>query len=59
MKFGQTSATVIKLIAFGVLFAIMTFYDLDMEQMDIKTAFFLVILTNFFFMEMSKEYEYQ
>ncbi len=40
VDFDQTFATVVKPMAFRVLFAIAEYYDLDINQMDVKTAFF-------------------
>lgn len=37
--FDQTHAAVVKPMAFRVLFAIAAHYDLDIDQMDVKTAF--------------------
>lgn len=39
VDFDQTFAVVVKLIAFWVLFAIAAFHNLDIDQMDVKTAF--------------------
>lgn len=39
VDFDQTFAAVVKPMAFQVLFAIAAFFDLDIEQMDVKTAF--------------------
>lgn len=39
VDFGQTFAAVVKPMAFRALFAIAAFLDLDIDQMDVKTAF--------------------
>lgn len=39
VDFDQTFAAVVKPMAFRVLFAIAAFFDLDIDQMDVKTAF--------------------
>lgn len=35
-----------KLVAFGVLFAIIVFFDLDIKQIDIKTAFLFNLINH-------------
>ena len=39
VNFDQTFAVVVKPMAFRVLFAIAAFFNLDIKQMDVKTAF--------------------
>lgn len=39
INFDQTLAAVVKPIAFKVLFAIAVYYDLNIDRMDVKTAF--------------------
>ncbi len=39
VDFDQTYAAVVKPMAFRVLFAIAAYYDFDIDQMDMKTAF--------------------
>lgn len=39
IDFDQTFAAVVKPMAFRVLFAIAAYYDLDIDQMDVTTAF--------------------
>lgn len=39
VDFDQTFAAVVKPMAFRLLFAIGAFYDLGIDQMDVKTAF--------------------
>lgn len=40
IDFDQTFLTMVKPMAFRVLFAIAAYYDLDIDQIDVKTAFF-------------------
>ena len=40
LDFFDTFITVIKLISYKALFAIAAVYDLEIEQIDVKTAFF-------------------
>lgn len=42
----QIFAAVIKPMAFQVLFAIVVIYNLGMDQIDVKTAFFITLLIN-------------
>lgn len=44
VDFDQIFVTVIKLIVFWALFAIAAFYNLNIKQIDIKTAFFYGII---------------
>lgn len=44
---NQTIVAIIKLIAFRVLFAISAYYDLNINQIDIKTAFFYSLIDQF------------
>ena len=44
---------------FRILFAIAVFYDLDIEQMDVKTAFLHGIINQLLYMEIPKRYEQQ
>lgn len=39
VDFDQTFTAIITPMAFGVIFVIATFFDLDINQMDVKTAF--------------------
>lgn len=59
MNFDQTFIIVIKTKAFQVLFTIITYYNLDIEKMYIKTVFLPIIINQVlriskFFMDMSK-----
>lgn len=40
VDFDQTFAVVVKPITFKVLFAIVTYFDLDIDQMNVKRAFY-------------------
>ena len=46
-------------MVFWTLFAIAAFYDLNIEQMDVKTAFFHGIIDQVFYIKMPKRYEDQ
>ena len=43
VDFDQTFAAVVKPIAFRVLFAVAAYFDLDIDQMDVKTALYGLI----------------
>ena len=59
VDFDQTFAVVVKPMAFRALFPIAAFYDLDIEQMDVKTTFFHDIIDQLLYMEVPKKYEQQ
>ena len=59
VDFDQTFVTVVKPMAFRALFAIAAFYDLDIEQMDVKTAFLHGIIDQLLYIEVPKGYEDQ
>lgn len=44
-------------MAFRVFFAIAAFYNLDVEQIDVKTAFFHGIIDQLLYIEIPKRYE--
>ena len=46
-------------MAFRALFAIVTSYNLDIEQIDIKTAFFYGIIAQLLYIEIPKGYKQQ
>lgn len=54
--FNQTFAAVVKPMAFRVLFAIAAFYDLDIDQMDVKTAFLYGDIDQLLYVELPKGY---
>lgn len=49
-------AAVVKPMTFRVLFVIAAFYDLDIDQMDVKTAFLYGEIDQLLFVEMPKGY---
>lgn len=51
---NQTFAAVVKPLAFRVLFAIAAFYDLDIDQMDVKTAFLYGLIDQLIYVEMPR-----
>lgn len=57
VDFDQTFEAIVKPMAFHILFAIAAFYNLDIKQMDVKTAFFHGIIDQLFYVEISKGYE--
>lgn len=56
VDFDQTFAAVVKPMTFRVLFAIAAFYDLEINQMDVKTAFLYRAIDQLLFVETSKGY---
>lgn len=56
VDFDQTFAAVVKPMAFRVLFAIAAFYDLDIDQIDVKTAFLYGKIDQLLFVETPKGY---
>ncbi len=54
VDFDQTFAVVVKPMAFCVLFAIAAFYNLDIDQMDIKTAFLYGLINQLIYVEQLK-----
>ena len=54
VDFDQTFAAVVKPMAFRVLFAIAAFLDLDIDQMDLKTAFFYDLIDQPVYVEIPK-----
>ena len=57
IDFDQTFAAVIKLMAFRVLFAIAAHYDLDIDQIDVKTAFFYGMMDQLVYVQIPKGLE--
>ena len=57
VNYDQTFASVVKSMSFKVLFAIMAYYDLDCEQMDVITAFLNARLRELIYVEQPKGYE--
>lgn len=54
VDFDQKFAAVVKPMAFRVLFAIAAFYDLDIDQMDVKTAFLYGLIDQLVYVEIPK-----
>lgn len=44
-------------MAFKILFAIMVYYDLNIDQMDIKTAFFYRLINQLVYVQILKGFE--
>lgn len=57
VDFDQTFAAVVKPMAFQVLFAIAAYYDLDINQMDVKTAFLYGLIDQLIYVEIPKRSE--
>lgn len=57
VDFDQTFAAIVKPMAFRALFAIATFYELDIEEIDVKTVFLHGIIDELFYNEVPKGYE--
>ncbi len=54
VDFDQTCAAIAKPMAFRVLFAIAAFFDLDIDQMDVKTAFLYGLIDQLVYVEIPK-----
>lgn len=54
VDFNQTFAALVKPMAFRVLFAVAAFYDLDIDQMDVKTAFLYGLIDQLVYVEIPK-----
>ena len=57
IDFDQTFASVVKPMAFRFIFAVAAYYDLDIDQLDVKTAFLYGIIDQLIYVEMPKGYE--
>ena len=57
VDFNQTFIAVVKPMAFRVLFAIPAFFDLDIDQIDVKTAFLYGLIDQLIYVEMPKKTE--
>lgn len=55
IDFNQIFAIVVKLMIFRVLFIIVVFYDLDINQIDIKTAFLYGLINQLIYVKLSKK----
>lgn len=54
IDFDQTFAAVVKPMAFRVLFAVAAFFDLDIDQMDVKTAFLYGLIDQLVYVDIPK-----
>ena len=54
VDFDQTFATVVKPMTFRVLFAIAAFLNLDIDQMDVKTAFLYGLIDQLVYVDIPK-----
>ena len=57
INYDQTFALIVKSILFKVLFAIIVYYDLDCEQIDVITAFLNALLKEIIYVEQPIGYE--
>ncbi len=57
VDFDQAFAAVVKPMACRVFFAIAAFYDLDIDQMNVKTAFLYGLVDQLIYVEMPKRTE--
>ena len=57
INFDQMFAAVVKPMAFRVLFAIAPYYDLDIDQMDVKMAFLFGMIDQMVYVQMPKDSE--
>lgn len=57
MDFDQTFAAVIKSMVFKILFAIATVFNLDIDQIDVKTTFLYNFINQLLYIEISKSTE--
>ena len=57
IDFDQTFAALVKLMAFRVLFAIAAYYDLDIDQMDVKMAFVYGVIDKLVYVQIPKSLE--
>lgn len=55
VDFDQTFTAVIKPILFQVLFVIATYFDLNIDQIDVKTAFLYEFINQLIFVEILKK----
>lgn len=55
VDFDQTFTAVIKPISFGVLFTIATYFNLNIDQIDVKTAFLYKFINHLIFVEILKK----
>lgn len=55
IDFNQTFAAVIKPIVFRIIFTIIKFYNLDIDSIDVKTAFLYELIDQLVYVEILKE----
>ncbi len=55
IDFDQTYVEVVKLIAFPVFFAIAAYFNLGIDQMDIKIAFLYDLINQLIYMKQPKD----
>lgn len=53
IDFDQTFVAIMKPMAFRVLFAIAVYYDLDIDQIDIQTAFLYMMIDQLIYIPIS------
>lgn len=54
VDYDQTFAAIVKPMAFSVLLVIAAFFDLDIDQMDVKTAFLYDLIDQLVYVESPK-----
>lgn len=54
IDFDQTFIAIVKFIAFGVFFAIVAFFDLNIDQIDVKTVFLYGFINQLIYIEILK-----
>lgn len=57
IDFDQTFTVVVKSMAFRVLFTIAAYYDLDIDQINVKTAFLYGIINQLVYVQIPKRSE--
>lgn len=57
MDFNQTFAAMVKRMSFQALFTIAAFYNLDIDQIDVKTAFLHDIIDQLLYVKIPRRYE--
>ncbi len=57
IDFNQMFAAVVKPMAFRVLFTIKAYYDLDIDQIDVQTAFLYGMIDSLLYLEIQKDSE--
>lgn len=57
IDYHQTYASVVKPMAFRALFAVGAYYNLDVDQMDVKTAFLYGIIKQLIYVKLPPGYK--